>query len=119
MGMRSIINYAGIIRKLNLHDTSMDMGNINKSFLTCKHEPGSVATEFGAVRKVSWTICPFPVRPFVVIAKIFPMTLGSGKRLFADGTIPAAFKVTESTVTSKGVIIVKYEHAGAVPTGSL
>jgi dihydrofolate reductase len=37
----------------------------------------------------------------------------------ADGTIPAAFKVTESTVTSKGVIIVNYERAGAVPTGSL
>ena len=51
--------------------------------------------------------------------KIFPVTLGSGKRLFADGTIPAAFKVTESTVTSKGVIIVNYERAGAVPTGSL
>ena len=51
--------------------------------------------------------------------KIFPITLGRGKRLFADGTIPAAFKVTESTVTSKGVIIVNYEGAGAVPTGSL
>ena len=33
----------------------------------------------------------------------------------ADGTIPAAFKVTESTVTSKGVIIVNYERAGAFP----
>jgi hypothetical protein len=41
-------------------------------------------------------------------------TLGSGKRLFADGTIPAAFKVTESTVTSKGVIIVNYERAGGI-----
>jgi len=51
--------------------------------------------------------------------KIFPITLGAGKRLFADGTIPAAFKVTESTVTSKGVIIINYERAGAVPTGSL
>ena len=51
--------------------------------------------------------------------KIFPITLGGGKRLFADGTIPAAFKVTESTVTSKGVIIVHYERTGAVPTGSL
>ena len=50
---------------------------------------------------------------------IFPVTLGGTKRLFAEGTIPAAFKVTESTVTSKGVIIVKYERAGAVPTGSL
>ena len=51
--------------------------------------------------------------------KIFPVTFGSGKKLFADGTVPAAFKVTESTVTSKGVIIINYERAGAVPTGSL
>ena len=51
--------------------------------------------------------------------KIFPITLGGGKRLFADGTIAAAFNVTESTVTSKGVIIVNYGRAGAVPTGSL
>ncbi len=45
---------------------------------------------------------------------IYPITLGSGKRLFADGTIPAAFKVTESQVTPNGVIIVNYERAGAV-----
>jgi dihydrofolate reductase len=51
--------------------------------------------------------------------KIFPVTLGAGKKLFADGTIPAAFKVTESTVTPKGVIIVNYERDGAVLTGSM
>ncbi|HRQ22746.1 MAG TPA: dihydrofolate reductase family protein [Anaerolineales bacterium] len=49
---------------------------------------------------------------------IYPITLGGGKRLFADGTIPAAFKVTESTVTSKGVIVVNYERAGAITNGS-
>ncbi len=49
---------------------------------------------------------------------IYPITLGSGKRLFADGTIPAAFKVTESTVGANGVIVVNYERAGAIPTGS-
>jgi dihydrofolate reductase len=42
---------------------------------------------------------------------IYPITLGSGKRLFADGTLPTAFKVTESKVTSEGVIIVNYERA--------
>jgi hypothetical protein len=48
---------------------------------------------------------------------IYPITLGGGKRLFADGTIPAAFKVTESTVTAKGVIVVNYEQrAGALTT---
>ena len=48
--------------------------------------------------------------------KIFPITLGTGKRLFADGTIPAAFKVAESTVTPKGVILINYERAGSVQT---
>jgi dihydrofolate reductase len=51
--------------------------------------------------------------------KIFPITLGGGKRLFADDTTQAAFMVTESTVTSKGVIIVNYERARAVPAGNL
>ncbi len=41
---------------------------------------------------------------------IYPITLGVGKRLFTDGTIPATFKVTESKVTPKGVIIVNYER---------
>jgi dihydrofolate reductase len=49
---------------------------------------------------------------------IYPITLGSGKRLFADGTIPAAFKVTESTVTPNGVIVVNYERAGETTTSS-
>lgn len=48
---------------------------------------------------------------------IYPITLGSGKRLFADGTIPAAFKVTESQVSTSGVIVVNYERAGAITTG--
>ena len=51
--------------------------------------------------------------------KIYPITLGCGKRLFTDGTIPAAFKVTESKVTSNGVIVVNYERAGALTAGSL
>ncbi len=51
--------------------------------------------------------------------KIFPVTLGGGKKLFAEGAIPAAFKMTESAITPKGVIIVNYERAGVVPTGSL
>ncbi len=49
---------------------------------------------------------------------IYPITLGVGKRLFADGTIPAAFKVTESAVSPKGVIVANYERAGAIGTGS-
>jgi dihydrofolate reductase len=49
---------------------------------------------------------------------MYPITLGVGKRLFADGTIPAAFKATEGAVTPSGVIVVNYERAGAITTGS-
>jgi dihydrofolate reductase len=50
--------------------------------------------------------------------KIYPLTLGSGKRLFVEGTIPAAFKLTEGQITPAGIIIANYERAGAVKTGS-
>ena len=51
--------------------------------------------------------------------KIHPVTLGKGKKLFDNGTIPAAFTVIESTVTPSGVIIVNYRRAGEVKTGTI
>jgi dihydrofolate reductase len=51
--------------------------------------------------------------------KIFPVTLGAGKRLFAEGTISAAFNLLESETSPSGVIIASYERAGEVKTGSL
>jgi dihydrofolate reductase len=50
---------------------------------------------------------------------IFPITLGKGKRLWADGAIPAAFKATESIVTPKGVIVATYERAGEIKLGNV
>lgn len=50
--------------------------------------------------------------------KIYPITLGKGKRLFREGTIPAAFKLTESKVSSSGVIITSYKREGKVELGS-
>jgi dihydrofolate reductase len=50
---------------------------------------------------------------------IYPITLGQGKKLFADGTVPAAFKVTDTIVGPSGVIQVNYERAGAVRVGSV
>jgi dihydrofolate reductase len=51
--------------------------------------------------------------------KIYPLTLGKGKKLFGNGTIPAAFKLTESIVTPKGVIIANYKRSGKVKTGTV
>jgi dihydrofolate reductase len=50
--------------------------------------------------------------------KIFPVTLGKGKRLFGEGTIPAAFNLSESKMAPSGVIIAAYKRAGEVKLGS-
>jgi dihydrofolate reductase len=51
--------------------------------------------------------------------KIHPLILGKGKKLFENGAIPAAFKLTESVVTTKGVIIAHYKRAGNVKLGEI
>lgn len=51
--------------------------------------------------------------------KIHPLTLGTGKNLFESGTIPAAFTLIKTIVTSKGVIIAHYNRAGKVKTGTV
>ncbi|MCC2630844.1 MAG: Dihydrofolate reductase [Candidatus Paceibacter sp.] len=50
--------------------------------------------------------------------KMFPITLGGGKKLFAEGTMPAAFTLESTTTTPSGVIFANYKRAGEVKTGS-
>lgn len=50
--------------------------------------------------------------------KIFPLTIGTGKRLFGDGTMPAGFKLVECKISTKGVIIATYVRDGEIKTGS-
>ena len=49
---------------------------------------------------------------------IIPVTLGQGKRLFQDGTIPASFKVSNSQISPNGIIIASYERDGELKTGA-
>jgi dihydrofolate reductase len=49
----------------------------------------------------------------------FPITLGTGKRLFDEGTIAAAFEMTDSLVTKNGVIFASYKRAGDIKTGTV
>lgn len=51
--------------------------------------------------------------------KIHPLLLGKGKKLFEDKAAPAAFTLTESTITSRGVIVTRYKRAGEVKTGTI
>jgi dihydrofolate reductase len=51
--------------------------------------------------------------------RIFPVTIGTGKRLFAQGTIPAAFELIDSKALTSGVILANYKRSGETKAGSL
>lgn len=91
-------------------------GDIAEHVRTLKHQPGSDLHVYGSGVLLQTLLKHDLVDAFWLM--IHPLTLGGGQRLFAEGTIPTAFKVTESTLTSTGVIIVKYERAGAISTSS-
>jgi len=49
---------------------------------------------------------------------VFPLVIGSGKRLFSEGTIPSGLKLVDSKVSTTGVVMGTYEPAGKIVTGS-
>lgn len=91
-------------------------GDIAAQVGQLKHQPGPDLHVYGSSELLQTLIKHDLVDAYWL--KIYPLTLGSGKRLFAHGTIPAAFTVTESQVSPSGVLIVNYERAGALPTQS-
>lgn len=90
-------------------------GDIAEKVLALKQQPGPNLHVYGSGNLLQTLIRHDLVDAFWL--KIYPLTLGSGKRLFADGTIPAAFRVTEGQVSPKGIMMVNYERAGAVAGG--
>ena len=91
-------------------------GDIAEKVARIKQQPGPDLNVWGSGDLLQTLIKHDLVDAFWLM--IVPITLGVGKRLFADGAIPAAFKVTESMVAPNGVIVVNYERAGEVKTGS-
>ncbi len=87
-------------------------GDIATKISQIKQEPGPDLHVYGSANLIQTLMQHDLVDAFWL--KVYPVTLGSGKRLFAGGTIPAAFKVTDSQVASNGVIVVNYERAGGI-----
>ena len=92
-------------------------GDIAGKVAQLKQQPGPDLHVWGSGQLLQTLMAHDLVDTFWLM--IYPVTLGVGKRLFAAGTIPAAFKVTESHVGPSGVIVVNYERAGGITTGSL
>lgn len=81
-----------------------------------KREPGPDLHVYGSSQLVQTLLAHDLVDALWL--KIHPITLGRGKRPFAGGEIPAAFEVSRSAVTSKGVVVVRDERVGAPVTGA-
>lgn len=91
-------------------------GDVAGQVARLKEEPGPDLHVYGSGKLVQTLLTHDLVDAFWL--RLHPITLGRGKRLFEGGTIPAAFRVTDHHVTSTGVILVTYERAGEVETGS-
>jgi dihydrofolate reductase len=91
-------------------------GDVAAKVAQIKQQPGPDLNVWGSSDLLQTLLRHDLVDAFWLV--IYPVTLGVGKRLFAGGTMPMAFEVTESEVTPKGVVIVNYERVGTITTGS-
>jgi len=102
--------------RLNWNNSELLKGNAAEAVQRLKSQDGPELHVYGSA-----DFCQTLFRQDLVDKlwlKIYPVTLGAGKRLFGSGTIPAAFRLGSSSVSPKGVIVASYQRAGAVETGS-
>ena len=102
--------------KLGWNNSVLLTGNIAGEVQKLKAQDGPDLHVYGSADLIQTLLKHDLVDEFWL--KIFPLTLGAGKRLFTGGPIPAAFTLTDSKVSPKGVIFANYKRAGEVKTGS-
>ena len=91
-------------------------GNVAEKIAAIKRENGPDLQVHGSSHLIQTLLQHDLVDEFWL--KIFPVTLGPGKRLFSNGTIPAAFTLMETKASPSGVIVATYRRAGDLRTGS-
>lgn len=104
------------LRKLDWNNSELVKGDIVKAVKKLKEQEGPEIQVHGSGKFIQMLLNHDLVDELWL--KIFPITIGSGKRLFAEGTIPAEFKLLENKVSPNGVIIATYSRAGEVKIGS-
>jgi dihydrofolate reductase len=104
------------LTKLDWSNSELVKGDVLKEIKRIKEQDGPEIQVYGSGNLIQTLLKHDLVDELWL--KIFPVTLGIGKRLFAEGTNPAGFKLLVSEISPSGVIIASYERAGEVKTGS-
>ncbi|MFL6398303.1 MAG: dihydrofolate reductase family protein [Nitrososphaeraceae archaeon] len=104
------------LTKLDWNNSELINGDVPEGIKRIKEQDGPEIQVHGSSNLVQ-TLLKYDLVDELWL-KIFPVTLGPGKRLFAEGTIPAGFKLLESGISPSGVIIANYERSGEVKMGS-
>jgi dihydrofolate reductase len=104
------------LKKLDWSNSELIKGDIAKEVKKLKEQEGPEIQVHGSSNLIQTLLKHDLVDELWL--KIFPITLGRGKRLFAEGTIPAGFELLESEISPSGVIVANYRRAGDVKTGS-
>jgi dihydrofolate reductase len=104
------------LTKLDWNNSELIVGDIGKEVRRLKDLDGPEIQVHGSGNLIQTLLKNDLVDEFWL--KIFPISLGKGKRLFGEGTIPAEFRLLESEVSPNGVIVATYLRAGEVKTGT-
>ena len=102
--------------KLDWSNSTLIKGDIVQEIKSLKQQNGPELQVHGSGNLIQTLLKHDLIDEFRL--KIFPITLGTGKRLFGNGTIPAGLKLIDSRTSTTGVIVATYEREGLVKTGS-
>ena len=104
------------LRKLNWENSVLVTGNVPEEIRKLKRQYGPELQVHGSSDLIQTLLKHDLVDEFRL--KIYPVTVGHGKRLFGDGTMPASFKLLESKTSTTGVVVATYRRDGEIKTGS-
>jgi dihydrofolate reductase len=92
-------------------------GDVGDAVRTLKAEDGGELQVHGSAGLIQTLLAEDLVDELRLI--VFPVVLGTGKRLFGEGTVPRTWRLTTHSTTSTGAVVLAYERAGEVETGAM
>ncbi|MBP1715094.1 MAG: dihydrofolate reductase [Deltaproteobacteria bacterium] len=104
------------LKRLDWRNSELIMGDVAKEVGKIKEQDGPEMQVHGSGGLIQTLLKHDLVDELRL--KIFPLTLGKGKRLFAEGTIPAGFQLLDCKISPSGVVVATYVRAGEIKTGS-